>query len=232
MQILMQTNPPVRRTTADRLLAVARGSRFEGSLYTTASGAPLAATDGHVLVVLGVTSAEQASAALVDAVPGDCLPPADQIRRTLTSAARDVVASATAGREMATVTLTTPADPALAARAADARVALVQSAEADLVTREARLAALVEAKRRDGSIATAREHVTEARARLRDAKANRTPASDAVVVGEAAFDLRLIRKCLKALGAKSGGLATAGEYDPAILYADGGGIALVMPFRR
>lgn len=228
------TTTTARRTTttADRLLAVAKGSRFEGAIYTTAAGAPLAATDGSLLVVLGQTSAETAGTAMIGAVGGEGLPPTATIRSLITSAVRDVIAVAARGREGVDVSLDTAPDAGLAARAEAERAERVARLEADLATRERHLEAVLASKRRDGSVTTARERVTEARAELRAARTRGTqPAEHALLAGEGGYDLRLVRKALRALGAKRGSLATAGEYDPAILYAEGG-IALIMPFRK
>ncbi len=227
----MTTTARRTTTTADRLLAVAKGSRFEGSIYTTAIGAPLAATDGSLLVVLGATSAENAAWSIMPAIAGEGLPPTATIRSLLNSAVRDVLAAARAGREGVDVSLDTAPDAALKARAESERAERIARCEADLATRERHLKAVLEAKRRDGSVTTARERVAAARAELKAARTGgNQPAEHALLAGEGGYDLRLIRKALKAMGAKRGSLATAGEYEPAILYAEGG-IALIMPFR-
>ena len=56
MQTTASTTTTTRDPGRDRLLAIAKGSRFEGALYLDEAARPLAATDGLVLVVRGVRS--------------------------------------------------------------------------------------------------------------------------------------------------------------------------------
>ena len=225
-----ETTMPTARTTDTvraRLLAVARGSRFAGSLYETREGRPLAATDGKILVVHGEPSLSHAALALVDARSTGELPPAAQIRVML-DAARHRVADAAPDLWGATVTRDTAPDVGLYDLATAEHSARVAKAREDLAAAEKKLDAALLAKREVGK---ARDKVAAARAHLRTEERKDHPAYSAIVVGPAALDLRLVRVALRALGAKGGTLTVTGEYDAAVLHTERG-VALVMPFRR
>ena len=212
----------------DRLLALAKGSRFEGHVYLDFAARPLAATDGQVLVVRGVRSCDEARQALAGAHPQGDLPPVRTIDGLLREASEGVARLAVV--EGRTVALDTVPDDGLLSKAeaeAGERLAAVR----DRVERAERaLARALETRR--GSIGEARAKLASAKADVRAEQKRRDPGYRGVRVGEAAFDLALIAKALRALGVRSGTLqATGGSYDAGVLYTETG-IALVMPFRQ
>jgi hypothetical protein len=222
--------PRDRDPGRDRLLAIAKGSRFEGHVYLDTAARPLAATDGVVLVVRGVESCDGARQALAGAHPQGDLPPVQTIDGLLRDASKGVarLAPDVEGR---TVSLDTLPDAGLVDKAtaeAGERLAAVR----DKVEKAERaLARALETRR--GSIGEARANLASAKADVRAEEKRRDPGYRGVRVGEAAFDLALIAKALRALGARAGTLqATGGSYDAGVLYTETGGIALIMPFRQ
>ena len=212
-----------------RLLGLARGSRFEGLLYRRGGdGAPLAATDGTALAVLGALDLADAAERLAAASPDGSLPPARQVAEIVRGAMRDL------GRDPAgtTVALDTPPDAGLRAAAERALAERLDMARADVRAAEAALERAV-GLRRGVTEAQARLRARESEVRAAERAAERLDRSDAraIVVGRATLDLRLVRRALRALGARSGTLHTAGAFDAAALVTHRG-VALVMPLRR
>lgn len=222
--------PRDRDPGRDRLLAFAKGSRYEGHVYLDTAARPLAATDGLVLVVRGVRSCDDARQALAGAHPQGDLPPVRTIDGLLKDASRGVSALAPeiSGR---TVALDTLPDAGLVDRAAAEAEGRLAAARDGVEKAERALARALETRR--GSVGEARAKLATAKSRVRDEEKRRDPGYRGVRVGEAAFDLALVGKALRALGVRSGTLqATGGAFDAGVLYAEGTGIALIMPFRQ
>lgn len=231
MQISMTTTTTIPRDRdpgRDRLLAIAKGSKFEGYVYLDAAARPLAATDGVVLVVRGVESCDGARKALAGADPQGNLPPVRTIDGLLRDASKGMARLAVI--EGRTVDLDTLPDAGLVDKAAAEAEGRLATARDGLEKAERALARALETRR--GSVGEARAKLATAKSRVRDEEKRRDPGYRGVRVGEAAFDLALVTKALRALGAKGGTLqATGGAFDAGVLYA-GGGIALIMPFRQ
>ena len=225
----MNTSIPRDRDPGrDRLLALAKGSRFEGHVYLDEAARPLAATDGLVLVVRGVRSCDDARQALVGAHPQGNLPPVSSIDGLLRRASEGVASLApeVAGR---TVALDSLPDAGLVDKATAEAGERLAAAREGVEKAERALERALETRR---GIGDARAKLASAKSRVRDEERRRDPGYRGVRVGEAAFDLGLVTKALRALGVRSGTLqATGGAYDAGVLYA-AGGIALIMPFRQ
>jgi hypothetical protein len=219
--------PRDRDPGRDRLLALAKGSKFEGYVYLDEAARPLAATDGKVLVVRGVRSCDDARKALMGAHPQGNLPPVRAIDGLLRDASKGV-ARLIEGR---TVDLDTLPDDGLLAKAEAEAGERLAAAREGLEKAERALARALETRR--GSVGEARAKLATAKSRVRDEEKRRDPGYRGVRVGEAAYDLALVAKALRALGVRSGTLqATGGAFDAGVLYAEGTGIALIMPFRQ
>lgn len=207
-----------------RLLAFAKGSRFAGSLYRDVAGRAVAATDGIGLVVPGADSVESAVDAVDGATPEGLLPPVRTLQQLINGFLRDTGPLAPS----AEVSLTTEPD-AERRHSTELQLLSEDAAAALAVERaEARLAA------RPRGYPELRRDLAAARRDLRAARRRRvsldTPLANALIVGEVGFDLRLVHRALRALGAKRGTLHATGPFDPAALVTDRG-IALVMPCR-
>jgi hypothetical protein len=223
------TIPRDRDPGRDRLLALAKGSRFEGHVYLDFAARPLAATDGQVLVVRGVRSCDDARQALVGAHPQGDLPPVRTVDGLLRLASEGV-ARLVVVVEGRTVALDTVPDDGLVSKAEAEAGDRLAAARDKVEKAERALERALETRR--GSIGEARAKLASARADVRAEDKRRDPGYRGVRVGEAAFDLALIAKALRALGARSGTLqATGGSYDAGVLYPETG-IALIMPFRQ
>lgn len=199
--------------------------RYPG-VYVHPSRGEVGATDGHAFVVLGASSIEEARDLLLQCREPDCAPTTTQAARVLTSALGPRPASVE-------VTSRTAPDPTLRKGALAVLVERAGEAEAWVSRRAAELdRARAEGR---GGVGAAREALAAARttARERRAAATRadTPACHAVLVGAAAVDLRLVRRCLTALGATQGTLSSGGALEPCVLVTRTG-LALVMPFRQ
>lgn len=221
--------PRDRDPGRDRLLAVAKGSRFEGALYLDTAARPLAATDGLVLVVRGVRSCDDARQALAGAHPQGDLPPVRTIDGLLRLASEGVSALAPeiSGR---TVALDSAPDAGLLAKAEAEAGERLAAVRVQVARAERALERALETRR---GIGDARATLASAKADVRAEERRRDPGYRGVRVGEAAYDLALVAKALRALGVRSGTLqATGGAFDPAVLYAEGTGVALIMPFRQ
>ena len=228
MQTSMTTTsiPRDRDPGRDRLLALAKGSKFEGHVYLDEAARPLAATDGVVLVVRGVRSCDDARKALMGAHPQGNLPPVRAIDGLLRDASKGV-ARLIEGRTVALDTL--PDDGLLAKAEAEAGERLAAAREG-LEKAERALARALETRR---SVGDARAKLASAKADVRAEEKRRDPGYRGIRVGEAAYDLALVAKALRALGVRSGTLQATGDaFDAGVLYAEGTGIALIMPFRQ
>jgi hypothetical protein len=227
MQTSMTTTsiPRDRDPGRDRLLALAKGSKFEGALYLDTAARPLAATDGVVLVVRGVESCDGARQALAGAHPQGNLPPVRAIDGLLRDASKGV-ARLIEGR---TVALDSAPDAGLVDKATAEAGERLAAAREGLEKAERALARALETRR---SVGDARAKLASAKADVRAEEKRRDPGYRGVKVGAAAYDLALVAKALRALGAKGGTLQATGDaFDAGVLYA-GGGIALIMPFRQ
>ena len=227
MQTSMNTTsiPRDRDPGRDRLLALAKGSKFEGYVYLDTAARPLAATDGVVLVVRGVESCDGARQAIAGAHPQGNLPPVRAIDGLLRDASKGV-ARLIEGR---TVDLDTLPDDGLRAKAEAEAGERLAAAREGLEKAERALARALETRR---GIGDARAKLASAKADVRAEEKRRDPGYRGIRVGEAAYDLALVAKALRALGAKGGTLQATGDaFDAGVLYA-GGGIALIMPFRQ
>ena len=227
MQTSMNTTsiPRDRDPGRDRLLALAKGSKFEGYVYLDTAARPLASTDGVVLVVRGVESCDGARQAIAGAHPQGNLPPVRAIDGLLRDASKGV-ARLIEGR---TVDLDTLPDDGLRAKAEAEAGERLAAAREGLEKAERALARALETRR---GIGDARAKLASAKADVRAEEKRRDPGYRGIRVGEAAYDLALVAKALRALGAKGGTLQATGDaFDAGVLYA-GGGIALIMPFRQ
>ena len=197
--------------------------------YYDAAGAPRAATDGHALLVLGVTTVEEAVAVLaaLDPATGDAGYPAPPLPSALAEAARPSI-GAIAWRlaELRVDVRTEPTPRHVEAGAHGARACLVLAEEA-LARAEAPPAA-------HRSIRQARA------AEVRDAKrALATRAAplwhaldlcDVTGAPVATVDLRLVRRALHGMGVRSGVLYAVAPTRACVLVTRRG-IALMMPLR-
>jgi hypothetical protein len=173
-----------------------------------------------------VRSCDDARQALAGAHPQGDLPPVRAIDGLLRDASKGV-SRLIEGR---TVALDTLPDAGLLAKAEAEAGARLATAREGLEKAERALARALETRR---GIGDARAKLATAKSRVRDEEKRRDPGYRGIRVGEAAFDLALVAKALRALGVRSGTLqATGGAFDAGVLYAEGTGIALVMPFRQ
>lgn len=230
-----------------RLLAFARGTRYECALYRDgASGAPLAATTGTAIVVLGADTLESAEALVARSsrwssaggVDAEVLPPPAAAATVIRSAARDWSrASSVSGVAVGPSTVPS-ADLVAIAREHLARES--ERAAVDAAAIERRLerlrADLTKGAKVRGVMRAEERRLRAARelaGRDIDAELAATKATEAhgLRVGDAAVDLRLVRAALRALGASTGELSTTGGAQDALRLTASGGIALVMPFR-
>ena len=215
-------------TVQQRLDRFTKGTRYAGLAWES-GGAPIAATTGTALVVVGAASLADAVAILRETQPAkrDGLPAGREAARILAAAARDTPATAEVVRVGPTTQPLGPDAATVAAARAALDVAIVRCDR----TQEA-----LRAAGRGASIATrnaARDARLEAAgARSRLAAAERGPLAHALAVGPAWVDLRLVRASLAALGCRVGALrATGGDCDAVEILCEGGA-GVVMPLRR
>lgn len=190
----------------------ARNGRFAGLAVRDASGAAVVAVHEHWAAFAAATP-DEAKRLVQDGRPDDGLP-------SLTSVLHALGAEYPEGP----VTVPCDPDPGLLARGREQRAARTSAAEAEL----ARCVATLESLKGKSGARRARERVVEARAALRKTK-QPNAMERAVVVGNAMFDLELVRDALRSLGVRTGALRAAGENEPGLLLTDRG-IAVVMPF--
>jgi len=208
-----------------RLERFAAAGRFPG-VYVHPSRGEVGATDGRAFVVLGASTIEEAREVILACGDPDYAPTTTQAARVFTSALGPRPASIE-------VTSRTAPDPTLRKGALAVLAERAGEAEAWVSRRAAELdRARAEGR---GGVGAAREALAGARttARERRAAAKRadTPTCHAVLVGAAAVDLRLVRRCLAALGTTPGTLSSGDALEPCVLVARTG-LALVMPFRQ
>lgn len=202
-----------------RFLSLLKGSRFEGLLYERA-GAPIAATTGQWLVVLAPFA--EAEAAMRDAVAPGGLPPTLSVAKILGEARlapRHYTVEIGPGTEP---------DPELLALGRERIAQAVAQAQGRVAKADAALALAIERK---CGVTWAREKLAFAKAELREIKPG--GYHHAVRLGDAYFDLRIVRAALRAMGSTRGTLAGTGDpLKQAVIETDGKSVGLVMPFRR
>jgi len=197
--------------------------------YYDAAGAPRAATDGHALLVLGVTTVEEAVAVLaaLDPATGDAGYPVPPLPSALAEAARPSI-GAIAWRlaELPVDGSTVPTPRHVTAQDVAARARLVRAEEA-LARAEAPPAA-------HRSIRQA--HAAEVRGAKRALTTQSAPLwhaldlCDATGAPVATVDLRLVQRVLRGLGVRSGTLYAIRSTSACVLITRRG-LALVMPLR-
>jgi len=212
---------------AKRLHAFSQSGAFGPHAYCDTDGAPRASTNGHALLILGVTTVEEAVAVLaaLDPATGDAGYPAPPLPSALAEAARPSI-GAIAWRlaELRVDVRTEPTPRHVEAGAHGARACLVLAEEA-LARAEAPPAA-------HRSIRQARA------AEVRDAKRALATQSaplwhaldlcDATGAPVATVDLRLVQRALRGLGVRSGTLYAIRSTSACALVTRRG-LALVMP---
>lgn len=212
--------------TLERFKKAVEGSRYPGVILD-AGGEPLVATDGHVLLC-NRPSIITLHNDLVGAVaPGDLSTPTVRQIDTLISDAIKLKNSRST--PVMVNTSTQPTESLVKANEQSLKVTVL-TLEETIRKESAQLQKLIDAKRKDGSIASCREKIAAEKASLREANSRKTPGFHGLLISGAAFDVRLIQKALKGLGVKEGSISVAGPYDAAVL-GTVNGCALVMPFR-
>lgn len=204
-------------------------SRFAGLAWMK-DGVAVATTDGRWLAARA-TSLKEAAALLESAEDDLKLPPRRGAASLLRSADRNDV------RGTMTIDATTKPEEAPAQRARDRREAKVQSAEAELVKAEGRLAeTLAKPKhlRNNGLTKTElearRKDVVDARWALRNARTYYEPGESSISCEGVLFDLNLVRAVLRSLGESRATLDVSGTYDPGVLRT-ATGIGILMPLK-
>jgi hypothetical protein len=217
--------------THRNLLALAKGSRFEGSLILDASGAPLAATDGFALVVLRCSTlgaaADAVEAGRAEDRPEAPLPPL----RSLVTTLRGIAHDARYHEGSVIVGIDTEHDAAMRDAWLAGEVERLKLADARVASAEKALKEAKEAKR--GGIGDARAKLVAARAEVRAILGRKldVPFAHGFRVGPAVVDLRIVRRALKALGVRVGHLTATGEALDPVRLDTASGVGLVMPFR-
>ena len=209
-----------------RLKRLTRGSRFDGAIWVDEFGHPVASTNGHSIVIRRSTLCSASSAIVRCREQGgtELLPEVRTVAKTLL---------ADAGRacgQQVEITSTTAPDAELR------EIALGRLAERVEVAKE-RLTdahvALTQARR--GSITDCRDSVRHRRSDLRHAQSQLKhmddPRCHGVRVGEAWFDLRILRRTLRACGVSKAWLVEQGTLNAGRLLTEGEVVGLVMPFR-
>ena len=213
---------------AKRLRAFSRVGAFGPNVYYDAAGVARAATDGHALLILGVTTVEAAEVAVLaalDPATGDAGYPAPPLPSALAEAAR-------------------PSIGAIAWRLAERRVDVrteptPRHVTAQDVAARARLVLAEEALARAEAPPAAHRSVRQARAaEVRDARRALATQSaplwhaldlcDATGAPVATVDLRLVRRALRGLGVRSDTLYAVRPTSACVLITRRG-LALVMP---
>lgn len=207
-----------------KLEKFAATGRFPG-VYVHPSRGPVGATDGSAFVVLGATTITEAREILAQCPDPDGAPGLAAIDAVWASAEREARPSCVE------ISRSTEPDPVLRERALAALAERLLKEDREYGAAVARLERALAEKR---DIGDARERLANAKASAKEARRQLERADPAachaVRVGAAAVDLRLVRRCLAALGATSGTLSAGGALDVTVLVAKG--IALVMPFRQ
>ncbi len=222
------------------LVKFSETGRFEGSVYVSATGEPVAATTGTVLVVPGAKSVDEMVWTMLGSRPA-CAKNA-----TTPLPSKEAVVCVIPRNQLAwsgpvDVSLDTKPDPTLLQYATDDAARNAENAARDLPFVEQRLQqaeadlAVYLATKRRGRRGLLRENVTQCKQWLielgREVLAvPQGIETHALVVGNAPYDLGLIFAALQALQATAGRLISTGGYSAGILTCDRG-MALVMPFR-
>jgi hypothetical protein len=213
--------------TKERFLKLVDGSRFPGVVLDD-KGEALCATSGVVLVS-SKRSLQEMLESLKTAKVDDTMgtPDKKQISGVVDSALRiqkDL-------RTVSIVSKDTPPNDQLKKIMESRRAERAMTISEKIAKIEKKISSLVAAKRTDGSIGSARDSLAVQKRLFRENQHEDTPMDHGFCVGEAAFDLRLIKKALKAMDSSTGTIYVAGEYDAAIFDA-GSCSGLVMPFRK
>jgi len=211
-------------TSTSKIANYARQGCFPG-VYVHPVRGEVAATDGLALVVLGATDVPSAQAILAEVREIAGQPTGSVLVR--------VCAGAGDGHAGVTVSPDTAPDAALAERARLEHEAALEKDRADVAKAQAALEKALTEKR---GIVAARTKLAQERGALRAREgAEDNVTSHALRIDGprdvALFDLRLVRRCLRALGARSGTLTRGGDALGAGLLVTNRGIAVVMPFR-
>lgn len=203
----------------------AAGGPFPG-VWVHPSRGPVGATDGTAFVVLGATTITEAREILAQCPTPDGAPRRSAIDAAWASAERE------ARPACVEVSRSTEPDPVLREPALAALAERVLNEDREHGAAVARLERAIAEKR---GVGDARERLASAKASAKEARRQlereEKAACHAVRVGAVAVDLRLVRRCLAALGTTSGTLSAGGPLDATVLAAKTG-LALVMPFRQ
>lgn len=185
-------------------------------VYKSHTSAVQAQTDGHVLAIWGGGLSD-----VVDMYAN--VSDARWAPASIESACRHALALSYG--DLVAVDTRTPHDPALRA--------LAVAALDDGVWRAVeRLAKATSKARACGAVLPQRDSTrADVRAANRDRDRGNHPGYDAIAIGEACVDLRLVRRALTCLRVRSGALRASGGMDPLLLETQTG-VALVMPYRR
>lgn len=212
--------------TLERFKKAVEDSRYPGVILD-AEGEPLIATSGTFLLG-NRPSIITLHNDLVGAVaPADLTTPTI---RQIDSLLADAIKLKNKRSTPVMVSMTTQPTESLVKSVEESLKVTVLGYEEKISIESAQLQKLIAAKRKDGSIASCREKIAEAKANLREANSRKTPGFHGLLIREAAFDVRIIRMALKGLGVKEGSISVAGPYDAAVL-GTVNGCALVMPFK-
>jgi len=212
---------------AKRLHAFSRSGAFGPHVYYDAAGVARAATDGHALLILGVTTVEEAVAVLaaLDPATGAAGYPALPSSDALVAAARSAIDTVAQYRaELLVDPATKPTPCHVEAGAHGARACLVLAEEA-LARAEAPPAAHRSIRQaRAASVRDARRALATQSAPLWHA----LDLCDATGAPVATVDLRLVRRALRGLGVRSGTIYAIRSTSACALVTRRG-LALVMP---
>ena len=212
--------------TLERFKKAVEDSRYPGVILD-AVGEPLIATNGNILLGNRPSIVALHSDLVGASVPVDLSTPT--IRQIDTLLADAIKLKNSRSTPLMVNTSTQPTESMVKASEQSLK-ATVLTLEETIRKESAQLQKLIEAKRKDGSIASCREKIAAEKASLREANSRKTPGFHGLLISGAAFDVRLIQKALKGLGVKEGSISVAGPYDAAVL-STFNGCALVMPFR-
>lgn len=212
--------------TLERFKKAVEGSRYPGVILD-AGGEPLIATNSKILLGNRPSIIALHNDLVGASVPVDLSTP--MIRQIDTLLADAIKLKNSRSTPVMVNTSTQPTESLVKANEQSLK-ATVLTLEKMILKESAQLQKLIDAKRKDGSIAFCREKIAAERVLLREANSRKTPGFHGLLISGAAFDVRLIQKALKGLGAKEGSISAAGPYDAAVL-STFNGCALVMPFR-
>lgn len=216
-------------TTRDRALKYAIDpdrvklyARPDAGCVYDAAGELVAASCGHFLIVYGARTLETAIERLAEGVSR---PAEDPFSVTVRSSAGRIFAglSPTSPAAPVTVTLRTKRDAAIYEAARTKYLATLATLRAELTACDPR------ARVKIGGL---KASISAYEGFIRDLEAGRTAFAHAVLVGSSTVDLRLVRRILRATGAKRATLTETSpcEPGPLIVALDVDAFAVVMPF--